>query len=394
MSRLYVLLLCAGLAACRTQTTRTTLHTEGGLSVPVGRDNTLRRLPAPVGDVAYVVTAPAADATYTELTFGHHGHGRSNPVPVAHPLLARMPQVSPRLRRALLAQRRLLERQDPDRTYVIGERAVTTRHFLEVIDRLLLDSTHSFVPEAIPVASRGEVHFTGYFSPDLPASRKPTARFRYPLLRAPGEDSLRRRTRAEIAGGERFDLERHALAWVEHPLDVYLMQLQGSGYVTFADGAREYLGFDRSNGRPFTPVARALADSDYDVPFRDVRSIRAWMAEDLPKRARLLDACENYVYFRKAASEATGAGGVPLTAMVSVAADPDHYPLGAVLLAEVPLPGNSRVRETRILLVQDVGAAIKGRGRLDLYTGIGADALDIARLTSEVGEVYMLAPQA
>lgn len=344
----------------------------GGLSVSVGADGFPGPSAVPAGDYAVIAST---DVSGAERVF------------------ARLPAVSPELRTALLAQRRLLERQDLNREYVVGGRTVAGRHFLEVIDRLL-DAPHPFVPEAIPVARRGEVHFTGYFSPDLPASRVRTPRFRYPLLRAPEVDSLRRRTRAQIGTGEAFDLGTHALAWVEHPLDVYLMQLQGSGYVTYRDGTRRYLGFGGSNGRPLTPIARALAESTHGVSHRGILAIRAWMSEDLPGRSAIIDACENYVYFEPADTPPTGAAGVPLTAMVSVAADPRHYPLGAVLLAEVPAPGNPRLRRTRILLVQDVGAAIKGRHRLDLYTGVGTGALDKARLTSAVGEVFVLAPQA
>ena len=383
---LFAVLVCSALVSCRSTSRGQLGQADGGLALTSPRDNTLRQLAPPVNDRALVVEEDAGEerpGSATDELYALAGRR----------LLAKMPKVSSKLREALSLQRDLLLRQDPNHVYYVANRELTTKDFLQVIDRLLHDSTGTFVPEAVPVAREGEVKFTAYFSPDLPASRVRTKRFAYPLLSAPADDSLRRRTRAQLTAAYADSSDAHVLAWVSHPLDVYLMQLQGSGYVTYRDGQREYLGFDRSNGHAFTPAARALASSDFDVSYRDIRRIRAWMAENLGERARVIEACENYVYFRRSDTAPMGAGSVELSPMISVAADPAHYPLGAVLLAEVPSPRKSGVRETRILLVQDVGAAIKGKGRLDLYTGIGRPALDVARLTSHVGEVYMLAPQ-
>ena len=356
------------------------------MAAPVAaRDNTLRAGPLPVGDFAFVVVDDASESAHADAASGVIGS--------ADRLVAQLPRISTRLRRALERQKRLLARQDPSRVYRVGDRELTTKDFADVIDGLLLHAMTGYRPAALPVARRGEVDFTAYFSPDLPASRTRTSTYRYPLLRAPAEDSVRRLSRSAIAGLPDSLIAPRALAWVAHPLDVYLMQLQGSGFVTFGDGTREYLAFDQSNGRPFTPAARALAESKFDVAHRGIKAIREWMSENLSVRGAVLDACENYVYFRRADTAPTGAGGVALTPMISVAADPAHYPLGAVLLAEVPNANKPGVKETRILLVQDVGAAIKGKGRLDLYTGVGSSALELARVTSHVGEVYVLAPQ-
>lgn len=307
-------------------------------------------------------------------------------------LLASIPEFDQRLRDALSRQRDLLRRQDPDRVYVIGDQELTNAHFLEVVDRLLLGRTHTFVPETIPVAQPGEVKFTGYFTPELPASEVRTDRFRFPVLRRPSDDSLRSLARAELRAVPSERLDSLVIGWVEHPLSLYHMQLQGSGYLRYAHGRRQYVAFAGSNGLPLTPIARALAESDFDVPYRDVRSIRKWMGEDLSERTRVLDACANYVYFERADRAPAGAGGVSLTAMTSVAADPNYYPLGAVLIAAVPNPRKPGTTETRILLVQDVGAAVKGKNHLDLYTGIGDDALARAQYLSHYGEVYLLAP--
>lgn len=385
MDRLTVLgmLFCLAIASCRPSAQSQLGLARQGLAPTPARDNTLRETVVPTGDYAFVFREGDPDAVGDAIGARPADGSR---------LVAQLPNISPRLRRALERQRRLLKRQDASRVYRVGDRELTTKDFTDVIDGLLLHAMTGYQPRAVPVAHDGEVEFTAYFSPDLQAQRRRTPTFSYPLLRAPQDDSLRRLTRAQLAGLPDSTVERHALAWVAHPLDIYLMQLQGSGFVTYPDGTREYLAFDRSNGHPLTPVARALAESEFDVAHRGIKAIRSWMSEALRDRGTVLNACENYVYFRNADTAPTGAGGVPLTSMISVAADPAHYPLGAVLLAEVPNPTKPGIRETRILLVQDVGAAIKGKGRLDLYTGVGSDALELARLTSHVGEVYILTP--
>ena len=382
---LFGVLVCLVFASCR-PSAQSQLGVGGNAPAPFAtRDNTLHQERSPVGDFAFVVSDD--ESAFEPID------GRAAAVP-ANRLVAQLPRISTRLRKALLQQKRLLARQDPSRVYLVGDRELTTADFAEVIDGLLLHAQTGYRPSAIPVAHEGEVDFTAYFSPDLPASRTRTRRYRFPLLRSPDTDSLRRLTRAEINRLPDSIVADRALAWVEHPLDVYLMQLQGSGFVRYRDGAREYLGFDRSNGHPLTPVARAVADSEFDVVHRGIKAIRTWMSDSLAVRGAVLEACENYVYFRRADTAPTGAGGVPLTPMISVAADPMHYPLGAVLLAEMPNPTKPGIKETRILLVQDVGAAIKGKGRLDLYTGVGHSALELARVSSHVGEVYMLVPRA
>ncbi len=360
----------------------------GGLFVAMTGDHVLPAAPVPHAgmEVAYVIGADSSTVSegLAELAGIKPTRGER--------LVARLPQLSPKLRKALEGQRRLLRRQSVDKSYTYGGRQLTVKDFVSVIDGLLEAGGEAYVPTAISVAKRNAVTFTAYYSPDLAASRTKTEIFRYPILRLPSSDSARGATRAELNAGRVVDFDEYTLAWVAHPLDVYMLQLQGSGYVTFPDGERVYLAFARSNGRKFESIKSALASSHPTVARKSVKAIRAWMSQDLEARGGLVDLCDNYVFFRARDSSPKGSAGVPLIPMVSVAADPDHYPPGAVLLAEVPVPGNPRIKETRILLVQDTGAAIKGVARLDLYTGIGAKALDIARLSSHVGEVYVLAP--
>ena len=379
-------------AACRTQSTDQAANDSplGGLTVSASEHKLNKpALPAEAGmDAAYVFDN---DAVLTPAVSDSEGVSYAD-TQSGQALIARLPRITAKLRAALQGQRRLLRRQDLTKVYSYNGQNLTTQDFIDVIEGLLAEGVDAYAPVALSVAKRNEVEFTAYYSPDIAASRVRTERFAYPILKLPASSEARTATRAQIESGSLLDIDAHALAWVAHPMDVYILQLQGSGYVTFPDGERVYLAYAKSNGRKFQSIKSAVATVEPDVARKGVKGIRKWMSEDLATRGKLVALCDNYVFFRSRPTAPTGSAGVALTPMVSVAADPQHYPPGAVLLAEVPVPGKSRIREARILLVQDTGAAIKGARRLDLYTGVGAKALDIARLTSHIGEVYVLAP--
>ena len=219
---------------------------------------------------------------------------------------AQFPRITPELRRALLTQRELLNRQDPDKAYDIGGKSLTPRDFLRVIDDLL-SGDPGLAPEPVSVADGGSVRFTGYYSPELQASKVRTASHRYPVMRLPASPQARTATRAELQSGEVAALDTYALAWVANPVDVYLMQLQGSGFVVFPDGTRQYLAYARSNGRRGTSIAKAVKSVDARVARSGIRGIRKWVAEDLPNRAGIVDSCQN---LRFLSSEQTATYGV------------------------------------------------------------------------------------
>ncbi len=391
-TNLWLLAPAIALAACRTQTTTPAKQGKslGGLTVSVPHDKPTPPAAAPDAglDVAYVFGPTAPQTTVASAADVDSSTGSTE----GQRLVARLPKITEKLRTALRGQRKLLQQQDRNKTYSYGGEKLTTQDFIDVIDGILEEGVGGYAPTAVSVAKRNQVEFTAYYSPDITASRVKTATHRYPVLRLPDSEVARSASRAELDGGGVVDLASHALAWVAHPLDVYMLQLQGSGYVSFPDGERVYLAYARSNGRAFKSIKTAIETVEPQVARRGVKGIRKWMSEDLANRGKLLELCDNYIFFGARSTAPTGSAGVPLTPMVSVAADPQHYPPGAVLLAEVPVAGNPRIKEARILLVQDTGAAIKGAKRLDLYTGVGAEALDIARLSSHVGEVYVLAP--
>ena len=308
-------------------------------------------------------------------------------------LLARIPTINPELRTALEAQRELLKRQSPTRTYKVGDAAYNKYDFIRVIDDLLSGRYHLDQPYQVEVASDAAVRFTGYYSPEVRVSSRRTSVYRYPIMRAPKHWKGTWPTRRQIEREDALGADTLAIAWARHPLDVYDLQLQGSGFVRFEDGRRAYLAYGGTNRYGYRSIELALAARDKSVKDLSMRGLRAWVSEDLRGRDSVTCANPNYGFFRLSEGEPRGAAGMALTAMVSVAADPAAYPLGAVLIAEVPVGDQPGSFETKLLLVQDTGGAINGDAHLDLYTGIGSKALDIAEKLHTEGRVYMLSPR-
>ncbi len=304
-------------------------------------------------------------------------------------LMKSLPAISPELRNALEVQRALIKRQDPHKFFEVNGEKYTRQDFLQVIDDLLSGKYHEQSLLTVPVANSGEVKFTGYYSPEITVSSTKTKKFRYPILEFPENFEGKLPSRREIESGKAFDLDTYAIAYAKHPLDVYMLQLQGSGFVKFKNGERKYLAYGGTNRYPYQSIERAASKLDSSITDLSMRSLRKWVSAK-SARDTITRLNPNYGFFKLSEGAARGAAGVALTPMVSVAADPEHYPIGSVLVASVPVNGKPGEFDSKILLVQDTGGAVKGNRHLDMYTGVGEAALDVAEVTNDYGRVYLL----
>jgi membrane-bound lytic murein transglycosylase A len=144
--------------------------------------------------------------------------------------------------------------------------------------------------------------FTGYFEPELIASRSRTERFRYPIYRLPPEVPLQGKwfTRAEIEQGgllENRDLE---IGWLDDPVDRFFLQVQGSGRLKFTDGTSLRVGYGGTNGHEYRSVGVELARRGVMEPHRvSARAIRAWVDANPRDGAELLRHNPSYIFFAK-----------------------------------------------------------------------------------------------
>jgi len=259
-----------------------------------------------------------------------------------------------------------------------------------------------FVPHRVLNAENDPVGLaTGYYVPDLRGSRVPSPAYPWPLYRRPddllvidlreiypelGNYRLRGRLdaqrvrpywdRAGIEGAGR-PLAGQELFWVDDPVELFFLQIQGSGRILFEDGSRVMVNYAEQNGHPYRSVSKWLLERG--VMAREqmsMQSIKAWARENPAQVNELLNTNPSYVFFRELPGDADsppGALGVPLTSGRSLAVDPRYTPLGAPVFVATTWPDSDRPLY-RLMMAQDTGGAIKGPVRADFFWGMGDTA--------------------
>jgi membrane-bound lytic murein transglycosylase A len=323
------------------------------------------------------------------------------------------------LRRAVRQSLVWLGRQPPGRTFTAGTRALTAaeqaRGLRQLLD-LLADEPAPEVLEARVLAEfdvltsvghvEGRVLHTGYHEPVVEAAAARSPAYPVPILGLAGDGPgpvpwLRGAgSRAEIEAG-RLDPSVRALAWARDAVDVFFMEIEGSGTLRFPDGREVRVGPAATNGRPYRSIGRLLVDEGH-LPEEAVsmRAIRAWLRANPAQQARVLRHNEAVVFFRTRTGEPRGSLGVPLTPGRSIATDARLFPAGALAFVRterpVLVPGGQIVwvPVSRLVLNQDTGGAIRGPGRVDLFWGRGPEAEVAASEMKQVGELHFLVPRA
>jgi membrane-bound lytic murein transglycosylase A len=270
---------------------------------------------------------------------------------------------------------------------------------------------------------RGEVFFTGYYEPLLDARREVSPPFSQPVFGVPadvvtvdladfgvesGTGRLVGRVddRRLVPYLEREDIDfedglladADVLGYVDDPVDVFFLHVQGSGTLVFPDGERVRAGYAATNGRPYRSIGRLLID-DGLVSREDMsmQAIRDYLEDHPEELRRVLSFNPSYVFFRPLPSEGgpLGCYGEPVTADRSIATDRRLFPapIMAWIRAEVPAPEGGDRQIARFVLNQDTGGSIRGPGRVDLFFGQGDEAGDLAGRTKHLGELYFLIPK-
>lgn len=252
-----------------------------------------------------------------------------------------------------------------------------------------------FTPLKSISSRRPDGLFTGYYEIELNGSLKKTSRYKYPVYRKPPEE-LRTLTRAEInAGGlEGKGLE---LLYVDDPVRLFFMQVQGSGIVHLKNGKRIRLNYDGQNGQPYVSLGRWLIDNGYmaqeDV---DAPAIKKWLYDNADIAHCVMEQNPSYIYFKRRddlahADGPIGGQTVPLTAYRSLAVDKKFYGYGTPMWIETDLPNGKNFNQ--LMIAQDTGGAIRGAIRGDLFCGRGKRAETLAGYMNNRGNLWVLLPK-
>ncbi len=215
-----------------------------------------------------------------------------------------------------------------------------------------------------------------------------------PLQRLPDGSTRPYPARSEITarGGQ-------AIAYA-HPSDVFFLQVQGSGRLTFPDGTTLRAAYAAHNGQPFKSVANWLIQTGRITKAEgSMQGIRAWMDRSSAAEVReAININPRFVFFQPLPEGdptlgPNGAHNVPLTPLGSMAVDAEFHALGVPMFVQTTAPGLGG-QWSGLLIAQDTGGAIKGPVRGDIYFGTGHDAGNRAGTMNAPGRLWVLLPRA
>ncbi len=342
------------------------------------------------------------------------------------------------LRLALERHRDWLSRRPKEREYTFGRFTATGAQLLTAADQLLtwLDEQPTAERLAVQIASTfhvmesvggssGQVLVTGYYEPVIEGSRVRTPEYQVPVYGpAKGlirvdlgqfDDDLRGKRIAGLLrdgqlvpfpdrrGIRETGVQRgREIAWAKDPVELFFIEIQGSGALRLRDGSEMRIGYAGSNGRSYRSIGRLLIDEGKVSPERmSMQSIRQYLVDHPHEIERVLDHNQSVVFFRKLNGPPVGNLGVPVTPGRSIAVDQKIFPPGGFgfLITDLPAPGpdGTTVVEgtiSRFVLAQDTGGAIRGPGRVDLFWGRGEDAAARAGVMKQPGRLFFFLPKS
>lgn len=260
---------------------------------------------------------------------------------------------------------------------------------------------------------------TGYFEPIIRGSTKPSSRYRYPVYGVPGDlisvdlgelypQLKHMRLRGRLEGqklvpyysrkqidGESSPLKGDEILWADDAIDLFFLQIQGSGKVALDNGETVRIGYADQNGYPYQSIGRILVERG-EIPLEkaSMAGIKDWARNHPEKLEELLDNNPSYIFFRflpNTLPDPPGALGIPLTPGRSIAVDARVIPLGAPVYLSTTWPDSEKPLN-RLMLAQDTGGAIKGEVRADVYWGSGRAAGELAGKTRQRGRLWILLP--
>jgi membrane-bound lytic murein transglycosylase A len=261
---------------------------------------------------------------------------------------------------------------------------------------------------------------TGYYEPLLKGSRTKSSQYPYPLYKQPADlitvelgdihpELKNKRVRGKLAGNKlvpylsRADIEASSaplagneLVWINDIIDVFFLQVQGSGLVKLDNGEDMHVGYADQNGQVYNSIGRVLIErGELTKDQASMQGIKNWARSNMAKLRDLLNSNPSYVFFRElpaGLSGPLGALGVPITAERSVAIDPKYIPLGVPVFLSTTQP-NSQTPLKRLMVAQDTGGAIKGSVRADYFWGAGDGAGKLAGAMKQTGKIWVLLPK-
>lgn len=324
-----------------------------------------------------------------------------------------------------------------DRQFVFGNDRYTTEHMIRSLQYFMdfvqtrpsTDELNKFIRSnylvyrSIGRNGNGEVLYTGYYEPHLRGRLFRSEDYRFPIYARPqdlisidlslfnekyaGEKIIARYTdqkvlpyydRSEIDSGGALKGNTEVLAWVEDPVDVFFLQIQGSGKIYLDQGDVVNVHYHTSNGRPYHSIGKLLIDKEkITVEEMSMQKIREYLKNHPDEIEEVFNYNPSYVFFKVEPDGPLGNINVKLTPGRSIALDRRIFPKAALCFIETEMPLvdsagqiQSWRRFTRFAMNQDTGGAIRGPGRADIFWGNGPYAEIAAGHLKHTGKLYFL----
>jgi membrane-bound lytic murein transglycosylase A len=251
--------------------------------------------------------------------------------------------------------------------------------------------------------SEGRAFFTGYYEPVLEGSLMPAGKLYEPLYDTPedlikvdlgqfsgelknemivgrlkGNQLIPYDSRDEIVYEGSLQSRARPIAYVDE-IELFFLQIQGSGLIRFPDGSLKRVNYAQKNGHPYRSIGQVLKE---EIPQEEMslQSIKAYLYANPDRVREIFSYNQSYTFFREVEEGPLGNIEVPLTPDRSIAMDSRVIPKGGLAFIETELPviKDGKVIDwepvTRFVLVQDTGGAIRDHGRVDLFLGHGENA--------------------
>lgn len=280
---------------------------------------------------------------------------------------------------------------------------------------------NNFVPCRVIITQGNAPLFTGYYEPIIEVASSMHDEYKHPIYSRPNElitiDDLsiflgekqykNKRIAGRVQKGKlvpyytRTEIEQGILAgrnleiaWAKNPVDLFFLHVQGSGVLKFEDGSMVRIGYDGQNGHKYVSIGKVLSNQSAIPPeYITKQYIMGWMQAQPDSGMSLMQKNPAYVFFRLNYGDGPiGKHGAVLTPLRSVATDPIFISLGVPLWINAQTADKS-FKLQRMVVAQDVGGVIKGPGRVDIFTGSGAGADELAGRLRANGETYILLPK-
>ena len=265
--------------------------------------------------------------------------------------------------------------------------------------------------EAVQVGD-GRAFATGYYEPEIRGSLDRRPGYDVPVYGRPADlidvdlgqfaDNLKGRTiRGRVQGAkfvpyyDRTLIEEGAIArtapviaWAADPVEMFFLQIQGSGRLRLPDGGVLRIGYETQNGRAYTGIGQLMRQRGLLQPGQaSMQGIVSWLRANPVEGRALMRENKSFVFFRVLDGPPQGAMGYAVTGQVSAAADPKFVPLGAPAFLSL-----DRADASGLWVAQDTGGAIKGANRFDTFWGAGPGAELTAGGMSGRGTAWLLLP--